>query len=495
MSQTELVWREVSAQKAVNAGNFAQGVIDFNFGVGAPTAWVPSKSYFKINMTLQAKDYSNPLLLREPLTSDMTAFADHAPSALFNNIYFRAGGQDVSSLVNYVPQAAVARTRLRKSGAWQKSIGSTAYMCEPNFQKRVNDITGGLEPGDIPTEVVSVQVPGVPQLGFTIAVDGQITLTNGTLARLATGDFLVVQGSTYRISNKQSDTQAFLAGAQRTADLVVTATGSDGVYGLKRTDGGGRNTVSALWQPPIGIFDHDVMGAGDYRIQLNPNSNYKTAAVESFQANSADYDLVVNDIKFYICTVKMAIPDGVSTLSLMEASVISKTIGAGEELRDFTVPASTKAISVFVQDQAAGSTATNPPTKYTIGTEDAERQLESLQLTYANVTKPATRWSSDYGPNTNQMQQRYVDTQIESGLIDNVGGAESFQDWMDRGPLYHFSYSKSMDDRATQLQISTKFKSGSFAGNAYLFVVAWHSVQCEIITEHGQIVSVRKLAV
>jgi hypothetical protein len=141
MSQTELVWREISAQKAVNSTNFAQGVIDFNFGVGAPTAWIPSKSYFKIDMKLNAtnavfgtKEFTGPDSL------DMTAFADHAPAALFNNIYFRAGGQDVSSLVNYVPQAAVARTRLRKSGAWQKSIGRTAYMCEANFQNRVDDI-------------------------------------------------------------------------------------------------------------------------------------------------------------------------------------------------------------------------------------------------------------------------------------------------------------------------------------------------------------------
>ena len=37
-----------------------------------------------------------------------------------------------------------------------------------------------------------------------------------------------------------------------------------------------RNKVYALWQPPIGIFDSDEpMGAGDYRIQLNPNASYR----------------------------------------------------------------------------------------------------------------------------------------------------------------------------------------------------------------------------
>jgi hypothetical protein len=186
---------------------------------------------------------------------------------------------------------------------------------------------------------------------------------------------------------------------------------------------------------------------------------------------------------------------------LMEASVISKTIGDGEELRDFTVPASTRAISVFVQDQVAGSDTRNPPTRFTVGTLNGERKLESLQLTYANVTKPATRWSSSYDSNNNNMQQRYVDTQLESGLIDNVGGAESFQDWMDRGPLYHFSFNKDMNDRATQLQLATKFTRNAFLDasgtptGAYAFVIAWHQVQVEIVTEHGMITSVRKLAV
>ena len=38
----------------------------------------------------------------------------------------------------------------------------------------------------------------------------------------------------------------------------------------------------AIWRPPIGLFDYDEeMGAGDYRIQLNPNSSYFYNAVET----------------------------------------------------------------------------------------------------------------------------------------------------------------------------------------------------------------------
>ena len=52
----------------------------------------------------------------QPVTGDQLAFADDAMACLYNNVYFRAGGQDVSSIVNYVPQAHALKTQVMKSG-------------------------------------------------------------------------------------------------------------------------------------------------------------------------------------------------------------------------------------------------------------------------------------------------------------------------------------------------------------------------------------------
>ena len=43
-----------------------------------------------------------------------------------------------------------------------------------------------------------------------------------------------------------------------------------------------KNTVYAVWRPPMGIFDYDgILGCGNYTFSLYPNSRYLTSAVET----------------------------------------------------------------------------------------------------------------------------------------------------------------------------------------------------------------------
>jgi hypothetical protein len=65
---------------------------------------------------------------------------------LYNNVYVRAGGQDVSSIVNYVPQAQQVKNRLDKSGAWLDTVGKDSFGCDADFQTRVNN-TAANAPG------------------------------------------------------------------------------------------------------------------------------------------------------------------------------------------------------------------------------------------------------------------------------------------------------------------------------------------------------------
>ena len=133
---SEFVYREIIASRTITPDTFSQGVIDFNFQTGNPTAWLPSKSYFRISMEIRGDEGK-----AQPDVVESLAFADNAVSCLFNNIYFRAGGQDVSSIVNYVPQAAQSKMRLQKTGAWLNSIGKDAYMLESSFAKRLSNVS------------------------------------------------------------------------------------------------------------------------------------------------------------------------------------------------------------------------------------------------------------------------------------------------------------------------------------------------------------------
>ena len=128
---TEHNYREVSCQKATSGEEFVRGVQDFNFSLGAPNVWIPRKSYFKIGMEIKGK---NGAILS---TADCTALADDVCGGLYNNAFFRIGGQDVSTINNYVPQASILKNRFGRSNTWLKSIGNSNGFIESDLNKRI----------------------------------------------------------------------------------------------------------------------------------------------------------------------------------------------------------------------------------------------------------------------------------------------------------------------------------------------------------------------
>ena len=414
------VYRQVCPTRNVTGNEFDKGIIDINFSIGGKSVWIPSRSYFRIGMELTKPD-GTPVA-----KADDVAFANMAPGNLFDNVYFLAGGQTVSSIVNYAPQAHACSYRLSKSGAWLNSVGKDAYGISSDYEYRRMK-TSVADYDD------NVLVP-VPQ------------------------------------------------------------------------DISQQNKVFFMYKPPVGIMEHSKpMGSGDYRFQFNPNSNYKTACVESPSgATTADYSFNVTSMELYICTELMDVsPTGTEVLHLMEHQVQSKPLsGAGDKNFDFTIPPSTKAISIFVQSGAAGTSTMCPPSLLgcktagfddVAGGYDAQNSIRSLQLTYANMTKPPTRWSSEFNADVKKLQQRYLDTQIESSQAFSSGGCETLQQWLDGGVLLHFSWTRDANDRSTQLQVQADF--AQHEPNSNLFVVSHYTKSVQMQVENGYISSVSSLTI
>ena len=187
---------------------------------------------------------------------------------------------------------------------------------------------------------------------------------------------------------------------------------------------------------------------------MNPNSNYKLTGIESSQGTfnapivaGTNFNLQILDVKLYVATLKVSIPQGISTLYLMESLVQSKPAGTGTGQFEFTVPSSTKALTIFVQSGKSGSNPLIPPSMFKciadgVNLAGTEKNLKSLQLTYANVSKPSTRWSSDFTPQIFELQQRYNDSLSESGMLFSSGGAEPIEAWLERGPYLHYSFNR-----------------------------------------------------
>tara|TARA_R110000782_G_scaffold206115_1_gene294357 strand:+ start:1864 stop:3396 length:1533 start_codon:yes stop_codon:yes gene_type:complete len=506
--EMELNYRQVTSNRPLNNGQFPQGVIDYDWNIGGKTGWIPNKTYFRVALQISGAAVAPvagvPQPNADPLLKDQIAIAESVCGNLSTSVNFKAGGQDVSSIVNFVPQAQACKTRLTKSGAWLNSVGKTSYLLEPDFQKRVNNTASDVPSlMDVNQQTVKLGDTNANQHLYQVAIalDGVVVGTNTAFqtAGVVVGDELLVNGQTFTVVVVGANPETQLTVSPAPAVVVNTGATGSALKLLREQDGAGRPIVYAIWQPPIGIFDHHrTMGSGAYTLTINPNAFYKTSCVQSKIAGllaPAHFDFNVLEIMLFVATAKVDLPaTGVETITLMEHQVLSKTIDQlnGDNLLDFTVPSSTKAISVFVQSGDAGTNTQITPNMFKTK-NGSDANLVSIQLSYANTVKPSTRWTSAFGDRTNYLVQRYTDTQLESGKIYSEGGCESFGDWLKRGPLIHYSFDRDKNDRSTMLQVSVQYTG--LEQNANLFVVAHYRKVTDISITNGFVTSVNSLAI
>lgn len=491
---------EITCTRSVGGANFTAGVMDFILNVGAPSAFKWSDVYFRLSVTL-TRGTNQPSVY----TSDV-ALSDNFVNALFNQIDVKAGGTSISSQTRYVAQAAQLRTRICKSYAWQQSVGRNTFLIEPSYEER--KLITSYDDGNITDQGTIV----VDNAGLVTG-----TGTNFWDDGVRTGMVLTVGGNPYVISSilPDSDITLMLQVPDGFAPITSQSAYTVNTEIDRKEPADGRNEVYVLWRPSLGIFDvDDWVGAGQYMVSLNPASNYQSAALQTIvpQAEAGDYRLTINDIRMYVPTYKVAIPDDVSRLSFVELDVQSKVIGTDGNVSSmqFTVPSSTHALALFLQSGEAGYDTINPATLFRTkisnppdASVSSEKSLKNIQITYAGISRPAINWSNNEftedntvaaATSTNQLQQRYYDTITESGMIDNVGGVESFADYLTRGPFYYYQFVKAAGNLATDVQLSALFGS-NLPANTRLFLVAFYSKAVEVTTQAGLVVNITQSSV
>jgi hypothetical protein len=506
-------YTEITATKGVSGDQFVQGVQDFDFSIGYPSQWTPSKTFFRVGMKITGAGGVNV-----PDINEQLAFADGCAGALYSNCYFRAGNQDVSSLTQYPAQSYMAKHRTRDTAGWLNSIGAQATMLEPDFQKRVNYTTeeiddtydaGGtyvslhLEEGQTLTQ----QQTNFDALRISISTAAVVTANANTdLRKLGLNDTLRIDNFDYTILTVTADADGadglMTVARQGTVPAAIVAVTTQFGNGIKRnTVTEGRNEIFCMFQPCLGIFDYpESLSAGDFKFQMNPNANFKKAIIETLQPNAAvttDYNVEITSVRLYIATSKAEKLDKVETLHLMELQTQSKVSsgsgpGAGSsDVLQFSVPPSTQMISVFVQSANAGSNPNAPPTNFKCK-DGSQSNLTNVQITYNNTSKPATRWDSAFTGTINQLQHRYVESLNETGLYQDPSGAESFKQYMKRGPIVTYSFNRDRESQATQVQLQMDYSS--LEAGSRIFLVAHYRRSTKITTSNGLIVSVESIA-
>ena len=72
------------------------------------------------------------------------------------------------------------------------------------------------------------------------------------------------------------------------------------------------------------------------------------------------------------------------------------------------------------------------------------------------------------------MTQRWVDSLLQTGSYHTEGGAESFNDWIQRGPFFHFVWPKDAKERGTRVNVSFKFAQGLEPVKARHFILLFN---------------------
>ena len=325
------------------------------------------------------------------------------------------------------------------------------------------------------------------------------------------GSTLVVNGIPYTIGTDAAGTALIANPAPVTGGVLATPNWYLTSRNIGQSDQA-INTVDVLWRPTaLGFFTYDGwIGSGDWQLNLTPNVNYATAMLQTLYGNTCSVN--ITNVRFYMCQMKMSIPNQITILHLKEYAIQAKQLNSNNLV--FTVPASTEMLYVFVQDGAAGTTTIIPPSTFGLY-GNAQNNITQLQLTYANLTKPQTVWLSGYrappavgilnGGSTslNSLVQFYNQHMQELGRANDATGVETFNQWLERGTLYAFNYVRDSNERGTEVQMSITLKTpggldiiagnGNYTGNPQVFVCAEYRRIVEMTQNDGAIVAVKSL--
>jgi hypothetical protein len=175
-------------------------------------------------------------------------------------------------------------------------------------------------------------------------------------------------------------------------------------------------------------------------------------------------------------------------LDLNQTSCQQETVkNASFSQRNYDISPSTYALTVAFQDGRCFNDTRIPSSIFKCYTNNyapnKELDLNRMYISYAGMQRPSPDADPSFNTGVDRTVQRYVDTMIENGAYYDSGGAETIQEYHDRGSYYYFSWAKDGTDRSTRVAVHAGFDAVQFTdvdnANCLLFA---HSKQVGKIT-------------
>ena len=526
----------------VVGNNFANGAIHFRFQTSGQKWWLPSRSYLRMRFRLT-----------DGLGDQLTATRGVAPNmglmaSLFQSGEMRINDKVVSRIADFMPQVDALETRLTKSKSWIDSVGEATNWWSKDQSLRLAEVssdgtivknTTAVVPADVTTTRLAMgfDATGVDaerNQWFYTAATGALVYTRGTngaglTAAQASVAFPV--GSYFKFVGVPATPEVEMkvlvndgAGSLVVEPLLNENVG-DGEDDFARVVKTTNNTAPAsrrirefelTWTPPLSLFKvgHALPG-GKYELVLNPQTatSFQKRAIEStFGQGSKEpllpggepsltkFKLDIVDFYFYCATVEGPRADDITYLLDLEQTRCQseKIDNTSFAQKNFDVSPSTYALTVAYQDLRAGENtalsvskfksypSANPPV-----TKDEELKLNRMFINYAGQNLPAPDADPKFEAGTDYTTQRYAESQIYSGAYFDTGGAETIEDYHDRGAYYYFSWPRDGTDRSTRVNVHQGFETTADITNMRCLLFDHSKQVARIRVQDGRVVDVQ----
>jgi hypothetical protein len=501
----------------VTMNNFPNGAIHFRWQTSGAKWWVPQRSYLRFRCSLSKAD-GTALTLSDNIAPNMNLAA-----GLFQSMEFRINDKTVSRVSDFVPQVDSLDKRMKKSRAWMDSVGVSTNFWDEDFKSRQADITSDGKNVDVSYDVASRLDLGYA-VGATVAVavTGILTFAvGGTTAAFLAGDEIEIDSGDAAVGTVRYRVSAIINGTtmqlNNTTLIAVAAAVLDFRRYRKSVDEARElQNFEITWCPPLSVFGVlSALPSGKYELVLNPQTSsvYQLYAIESLFAGKvpnlatslapsagSNFLFQIVDMYMYVATVDGPRADDITyLLDLEQTRCQSEKIDTSSfQQKNFDVSPSTFALTVAYQDLRAGTDSRVSSTKFksydlTTVALQQELKLSRFFINYAGQNLPSVDADPSFVAGTDYTVQRYLESQIYTGAYFDSGGAETIDEFHNRGSYYYFAWPRDGSDRSTRVNVHSQMSGASANDIANMRVLLFdHSKQvARIKVQDGRVVDVQ----
>ena len=534
----------------VVGNNFANGAIHYRFQTSGQKWWIPSRSYIRTRFQLTQGDGITPVVVADGIAPNMGLMSNLFQSAemrINDKTVSRVADfmPQVDAVETRLTKSSSWLESIGESTNW--------WEVEQGYRQAEVSSDGAIIKGAVPTVAVENTAIDTA-IGYAannsvayVAATGVITFAAGagpavpnTDVNFQVGDFIVLTtlpGGEDGCLNVRCEVLAVNANANMTvrADMANDIAGDNGIrFSRIRVNPPAVAPPSrrvgffeTVWTPPLSLFKiGHALPSGRYELVLNPQTGteYQKRAIESILGQASknptlaggapqDFQIKIVDMYLYCATVEGPRADDITyLLDLEQTRCQSEKIETTNfQQKNFDVSPSSYALTVAYQDLRAGNNTALSASKFksynnagaglipsALPQDQEELKLNRFFINYAGQNLPAPDADPRFIPQTgaNPAQgvdyttQRYGETQIYSGAYFDTGGAETIEEWHERGAYYYFSWPRDGTDRSTRVNVHQQFDGADVANMRVLLFD--HSKQvARVRVQDGRVVDVQ----